>query len=74
MLKQIQGKSLDELEELIVRFSQEQVEQKADSKHYKDVSARGIEASSSQGDSANKTIDTASISSRSMFRLFARQR
>ena len=45
MLGQIKGKSLNKLEKIIVRFSQEQVKQAANNKHNKDVLNKGIEVS-----------------------------
>ena len=45
MLGQIKGKSLNKLEKIIVRFSQEQVKQAANNKYNKDVLNKGIEVS-----------------------------
>jgi hypothetical protein len=75
MLRQIKGKSLDELKELITRFSQEQVEQVANNEHNEDVLDKSIKVSSNLDDNLDDTISSiVSVSSKSVFKLFARNR
>lgn len=80
MLGQIKGKSLNELEELMVTFSQEQAGPAADSEEEDESlndGAIGVEASNSGNNNPDQTTNsssTTSISDRSIFRLFARKR
>lgn len=59
----------------MIKFSEEQVEQVADNEHNEDVLHESIEVSNDSDDNLSNTISSiVSISSRSVFRLFARNR
>ncbi len=77
MLGQIKGRSLDELEELIARFSQEQALDNSENRANSSRNNKGIDVkvSNNKEDDFNNTVSsTITVSSRSIFTLFARCR
>ncbi len=77
MLGQIKGKSLNELEELIARFSQEQALDNGENRANSSRNNKGVDvkASNDKEDDFNNTISsTITVSSRSIFTPFARRR
>ncbi len=77
MLGQIKGKSLDELEKLMARFSQEQALDNGENRANSSCNNKGVDvkASNDREDDFNNTISsTIIVSSESIFTPFARRR